>query len=220
MINSMKQPDQNAISNIGPNLFLRWINRCFCRGWHRLSKQAVTLPDGPLILVGNHLCGLDPLLIQAAVNRPISFLMAREYYQAMNYLRWGFDLVGAIPVSPGGANRQSLAQAMDVLRAGNVLCLFPEGAANPPIPLHRIMPGAALIARETGAPIIPFRVSGVWPFDHINLWRPFYRRSRAKITVGEPLELAKGVEGKQGIRDDTQIIRQAILKLRTADSNL
>jgi len=217
-MNSMNQPDQNVgsnvSSNIGSNLLLRWINRCFCRGWHRLSKQTVTLPDGPLILVGNHLCGLDPLLIQAAVNRPISFLMAREYYQAMWYMRWGFDVVGAIPVSPGGANRQSLAQAMNVVRAGNVLCLFPEGAANPPIPLHRIMPGAALIARETGAPIIPFRVSGVWPFDHINLWRPFYRRSRAKITVGKPFYLTKNVEGKQGIRDDTQIIRHAILKLK------
>ncbi|MBL4774783.1 MAG: 1-acyl-sn-glycerol-3-phosphate acyltransferase [Mariprofundus sp.] len=202
--------------HIGPNKFLRCINRFFCCTWHRLSRCQHQLPDGPVILVGNHLCGLDPLLIQATVNRPISFLMAREYYQAMWYLRWGFDVVGAIPVNPGGANLQALRLAIDVVRAGNVLCLFPEGAANPPIPLHRIMPGAALIARESGAPIIPFRISGVWPFDHINLWRPFYRRSRAKVVVGEALYLGQETAGKQGLRDDTQSIRHAILKLRNS----
>jgi 1-acyl-sn-glycerol-3-phosphate acyltransferase len=75
------------------------------------------------------------------------------------------------------------------------------------------MPGAALIARETGAPIIPFRVSGVWPFDHIHLWKPFYRRCRAKISVGEPIALSTINAGKQGLQDDSQLIRHAILTL-------
>jgi len=183
-----------------------------------LSDQEVILPDGPLILVGNHICGLDPLLIQAAVNRPLSFLMAREYYQAMWYARWGFNMVGAIPVTPGGANRQALQQAVELVRAGNALCVFPEGAANPPIPLHRIMPGAALIARETGAAMIPFRVSGVWPFDHVHLWRPFYRRSRARIAVGEAIEASLASEGKEGLRDDTRMIRHAIRQLARFDA--
>jgi len=197
---------------------LRSMNRLFCRSWHRLSDQVVTLPDGPLILVGNHICGLDPLLIQATVNRPLSFLMAREYYQAMWCLRWGFDMVGAIPVNPGGANRQALQKAIDVVRSGNAICLFPEGAANPPIPLHRMMPGAALIARETGAPMIPFRVSGVWPFDHVHLWRSFYRRSRASVVVGNSIALMQGAEGKKGLHDDTQIIRHAIRSLAKFDA--
>lgn len=200
----------------GPNAFLRTVGRLFCRGWHRLSREEVKLPDGPLILVGNHICGLDPLLIQAAVNRPLCFIMAREYYQNMWYIRWGFDMVGAIPVKTGGANKQSLQNAIQAVKEGNVLCLFPEGAANPPIPLHKILPGAAMIARQTGAPIIPFRVSGVWPFDHINLWPSFYRRSRARIVLGEPLNLPQG-EGKEGIREDTQMIRHGIRSLSRFD---
>jgi len=200
----------------GPNAFLRAVCRLFCRGWHRLSREEIKLPDGPLILVGNHICGLDPLLIQATVNRPLCFLMAREYYQSMWYVRWGFDMVGAIPVKTGGANKQALQKAIEAIEQGNVLCLFPEGAANPPIPLHKILPGAALIARQTGAPIIPFRVSGVWPFDHINLWRSFYRRSRARIVLGEALELPQG-EGRDGIREDTQLIRHAIRSLSRFD---
>jgi len=205
----------------GPNVFLRFLNRLFCRGWHRLDKKEFKLPDGPVILVGNHICGLDPLLIQAAVNRPLCFLMAREYYRKIWYVRWGFNMVGVIPVNPGGANSHAINEAIRVVEQGNALCLFPEGAANPPIPLHRILPGAAMIARETGAPIIPFRVSGVWPFDHVHLWRPFYRRSRARIVMGEEVVLAKaGQEGKKGIRDDTQMIRHAIRALGKYDSSV
>jgi len=205
----------------GANAFLRFFNRLFCRLWHRLDHTEYKLPDGPVILVGNHICGLDPLLIQASVNRPLCFLMAREYYQKMGYMRWGFDLVGVIPVNPGGANRHAISEAIREVERGNALCLFPEGGANPPIPLHRILPGAAMIARETGAPIIPFRVSGVWPFDHVHMWLPFYRRSRARIVMGEGIVLSKiGQEGKKGIRADTQIIRHAIRALGKQDSKV
>jgi 1-acyl-sn-glycerol-3-phosphate acyltransferase len=205
----------------GPNAFLRFLNRLFCRVWHRLGKTKFRLPDGPIILVGNHICGLDPLLIQAAVNRPLCFLMAREYYRKIWYARRGFDMVGAIPVNPGGANRHAISEAILAVEQGNALCLFPEGGANPPIPLHRILPGAAVIARETGASIIPFRVSGVWPFDHVHMWRPFYRRSRARIVMGEEIILTKAAQaGKKGIREDTQVIRNAIRTLGKYDSKV
>jgi len=202
----------------GPNRLLRTIDRLYCHGWHRLSDRVQRLPDGPLILVSNHICGLDPLLIQAAVDRPLSFLMAREYYRNMWYIRWGFDMVGAIPVNPGGANRQALQRAIEVVRAGNALCLFPEGAANPPIPLHKLLPGAAMIARETGAPVLPVRVSGVWPFDHVHLWTPFVRRCRARVVFGDPVCLSDRYAGREGLQQDMQLIRRAIHRLARFDA--
>ncbi|PIW47838.1 MAG: 1-acyl-sn-glycerol-3-phosphate acyltransferase [Zetaproteobacteria bacterium CG12_big_fil_rev_8_21_14_0_65_54_13] len=197
----------------GTGHLLRGMNRFFCRNWHRLSVSGEALPEGPVILVSNHLCGLDPLLIQAAVNRPLRFLMSREYYHKMWYARRGFDLAGAIPVNPGGANRHAVREAIAAVRAGHALCLFPEGAANPPIPMHRILPGAALIARESGAPVVPLRVSGVLPFDHVHLWRSFYRRSRAEVVIGKPILLPDACAGRQGLDDDTHMIRHAICEL-------
>ncbi len=198
----------------GPNAILRMIDRVFCRTWHRLDRRLHDLPEGPVILVGNHLCGLDPLLVQASVRRPLCFLMAREYYQSMWYARWLFDAVGAIPVNPGGANRYALDEAVRVVQEGNALCLFPEGEANPVIPLHRILPGAVIIARETGAPVVPFRVSGVWPFDHVHLWTPFFRRSRARITFGQPFYLdGSGGDDKASIRADCERVGRAIRSL-------
>jgi len=198
----------------GPNRFLRILNRWYCCFWHRLSPKVHVLPEGPLILVGNHRSGVDPLLVLAAVNRPLCFLMAREFYQRMWYLRWMFHLGGAIPVNPGGANRYALSTAIEAVRNGNVLCIFPEGAANPGVPLRRILSGAIVLAMETGAPIYPFRINGVWPFDHVHLWPAFLRRGRALVNFGEPLCLPEGITGKEAVRHWTDVMKQTLIRMK------
>jgi len=202
------------IDRLGPNALLRWLGRLYCRIWQRLDRGIVQLPPGPLILVGNHRAGVDPLLVQATVNRPLRFLMAREYYDLMWYARWFFDVCGAIPVSPGGANRHSLKKAIAAVSAGQVLCLFPEGEANPDIPLDRILPGAVVIAMETGAPILPFRITGTWPFDHVHLTHSFLRRGRGKVRFGEAFSVPHAVGDKKAVRTATKLMQQALKQLR------
>jgi len=197
----------------GPNRVFRWLDRTYCRFWQRLEGDVFTLPQGPLILVGNHRAGVDPLLVQAAVDRPLCFMMAREYYQSMWYARWLFDACGAIPVNPGGANRHSLREAISAVRRGNALCLFPEGAANPDIPLKRILPGAIVIAMETGAPIMPFRISGTWPFDHVHLWHSFQRRGRGRVRFGAPFSVPHAVGDREAVRTATVLMQQSLKRL-------
>jgi len=139
--------------------------------------------------------------------------MAREYYNSMWYLRWFFDLFGAIPVKPGGINRQALAAAGDMLRQGKVLCIFPEGGANPKVPLKHILPGAVVLSLETGAPILPFRISGVWPFDQYHLLRQFFQRGRARVSMGEPMNIPGHTANKAEIRHWTDEMKQALLAL-------
>lgn len=199
----------------GPNSFLRWLNRLFCRHWHRLESENIRLPEGALILIGNHRCGLDPLLVQASVNRPLCFLMAREYYHGILGVKWFFNMVGAIPVSPGGANRHALREAVGVLEEGGVLCIFPEGAANPDVPLKRILPGAAMLALETDTSLLPFRVTGVWPFDHINILKGLLKRSRATIRFGDMMQLeSTGAPEKSDIRAGVKLVREMLHRLR------
>lgn len=199
----------------GPNRLLRGLNRVVCRYWHRLSSSPVELPEGALILIGNHRCGLDPLLVQASVDRPLCFLMAREYYHGIIGMKWFFRAVGAIPVNSGGANRHALREAIEVLRAGGVICVFPEGGANPDIPLKRIFPGAAMLAFETGAPLLPFRVTGVWPFDHVNLWKGLLKRCRASVRFGKQMYLEHaGADNKSNIRAGVKQVKQALHALR------
>lgn len=146
----------------------RWLNRLdgltrlFCRHFHRLRHDRLPLPaHGPALLVSNHVSGLDPLVLIAASPRPLRFLIAREEYERW-WLRWLFRAIGCIPVERSRNPVAAHAAARRALEAGEVVALFPHGRIHldhhPPAPLKR---GVALLARETGAPIVAVRLDGV-----------------------------------------------------------
>lgn len=141
--------------------------------------------------------------------------MAREYYHGMLGAKWFFNMVGAIPVSPGGANRHALREAVDLLQQDGVLFIFPEGAANPEIPLKRILPGAAMLALSTDTSLLPFRITGVWPFDHINIWKGLLRRSRATIQFGDMMQMeSTEAPDRSDIRAGVKRVKEALHRLR------
>src|SRR3989344_1532335 len=146
----------------------RWINRLdglnrlFCRHFHRLGRQDIPLPArGGVVVVSNHVSGLDPLLLIAAIARPLRFLIAREEYERW-WLTWLFRAVGCIPVERTQNPRAAFAEAQRQLQAGEVVALFPHGHIHldhyPPKPLKR---GATLLAHAAGVPIIAVRLDGV-----------------------------------------------------------
>lgn len=138
------------------------LNRIFCRRFHRLRADHVSIPaSGAVLVVANHVSGLDPLLMIAASPRPLRFLIAREQYDRW-WLRWLFDAIGCIPVTRHATAPRALAQARAALERGEVVALFPHGRMHldhePPIPLKR---GVIYLAAQTGAPIVPMRLDGI-----------------------------------------------------------
>ena len=138
------------------------LNRILCRRFHRLNHEALNLPaTGGVLVASNHVSGLDPLLLLAASPRPLRFLIAREEYERW-WLRWLLRAVGCIPVERTRNPRAALYAAREALERGEVVALFPHGRIHldhhSPTPLKR---GIVLLARMTGAPILPVRVEGV-----------------------------------------------------------
>ncbi len=138
------------------------LNRILCRRVHHLKHAPLNLPAaGGVLLASNHVSGLDPLLLIAASPRPLRFLIAREEYDRW-WLRWLFRRIGCIPVERTRNPRAALVAAREALERGEVVALFPHGRIHldhhPPTPLKR---GIVLLARITGAPILPVRVEGV-----------------------------------------------------------
>ncbi|MGD8742909.1 MAG: lysophospholipid acyltransferase family protein [Granulosicoccaceae bacterium] len=166
------------------------LNRLFCRYVHRLRHDEIPLPDsGPALLVCNHVSGLEPLLTIAATHRPIRFLIAREEYERFG-LQWLFRAIGAIPVERKGRPEVALRNARRALENGEVVMLFPHGSihldSDPP---RKLKGGVAVLARLSGAPVIPLRVTGIKGEGYTV--RAVFMRSHARLRSFAPIACAQ-----------------------------
>lgn len=151
--------------NRAPPLYaaLRTVLRPIVLGTLRPTVEGVAnVPDrGPAILCANHLSLIDPIIVPLLLERPIVFLAKSEYFHS-GPSRWLFDTLGVVPVARqgGSAARASLDRGTGVLRAGRLLCLFPEGTRSPDGRLYRGKTGPIRLALRSGAPIVPVGLIG------------------------------------------------------------
>jgi 1-acyl-sn-glycerol-3-phosphate acyltransferase len=182
-----------ARTDWGP-AWLNWLdglNRLFCQRYHRLPNVHLRLPPGgPAIVVSNHISGLDPLLLIAAADRPLRFLIAREQYYRFG-LTWLFRGVGCIPVDRRGRPERALREAWAALRDGEVVAIFPHGRIHLPTDTPRPMKsGAFRLATRVGCPLVPARIEGVRGAGMVV--RAVFYRSRARVKVWPAFEMAPG----------------------------
>ena len=163
--------------------------------------------DGAAILVCNHVSFVDAILLMAASPRPIVFVMdARIFHTPV--LGTLFRLVKAIPVASRVDDPQAYAQAFEqaaqVLAAGDLLAIFPEGGLTTDGRLQPFRGGIMKIlaqARVDGLqpPVVPMALTNLWGsfFSRIEsvdgrqvaMRRPFRRgfMTRVGLQVGPPL---------------------------------
>lgn len=143
---------------------------------------------GGLIIVSNHLNNADPGLVGGFLRRRVVFMAKDEMFQ---WLAWGgyLRLIGAFPVRRTEADLKALRRAVQVLRRGEALVMFPEGTRSRTGSMRKGQPGTAIVALRAGAPILPVAVTGTevvrLPLD---FFRPF-RRIKIRMVVGQPFFL-------------------------------
>jgi 1-acyl-sn-glycerol-3-phosphate acyltransferase len=117
--------------------------------------------DGAVILAANHRSFLDSIFIPLLVRRKVTFVAKAEYFDDPR-TAWFFRAVGQIPIRREGGNAAegALAAATDVLRAGGVFGIYPEGTRTRDGYLHKGKTGVARLALATGAPIVPVGLIG------------------------------------------------------------
>jgi acyl-[acyl-carrier-protein]-phospholipid O-acyltransferase/long-chain-fatty-acid--[acyl-carrier-protein] ligase len=117
--------------------------------------------SGPTLLLGNHISWIDWALVQIACPRPIRFVMLRAIYERW-YLKPFFKAFGVVPISPG-QSKASLETINGLLKAGEMVCLFPEGAISRNGHLGKFHSGyqRAVEGLEEGV-IVPFYLRGLW----------------------------------------------------------
>ena len=153
-------------------------------------------PTGPVILVANHINSMDIVSIALPVRRHEHHMAKIELFN-VPILGGLLRLLGSFPIRRGESDREALRMAQEVLEAGQVLVIFPEGHRSGTGKMAAGLPGVALIAMRTGAPIVPVGISGterVFQGLRVGPWAP-----KVRVVYGKPFTLAS--DGKRRSED-------------------
>ena len=171
---------------------LWWLNLWYCQVVHRLrSAGPAPLPErGAAILIANHTCGIDHMLLQAESRRLLGFIIAKEFYDFWA-CRPFCRMIGCIPVRRDGRDLAALRAALRALEDGRVVPIFPEGKILPTSgrQLGEGKSGAAFIALHARVPVVPAYIRGTPEIK--NVWKSLITPSRARLVFGSPIDLSE-----------------------------
>ena len=177
----------------------RFVYRFKVQGDERIPTQ------GAALLVCNHVSFVDAVLLMAASPRPIRFIMDHRIFK-VPVLGWLFKLAKAIPIAPQkedpAAYESAFEAAAAVLREGDLLAIFPEGAITRDGSLQPFKGGFMKVLERAKAdgmvvPVIPMALTNLWGSyfsrveerrgERIAMVRPFRRGwfSRVGLNVGD-----------------------------------
>lgn len=164
------------------------------------------LPRSGVLLCPNHASNWDPIMV--ALKLPKNYrlhIMAKEELFRNPLLGWLLRKVGAFPVSRGSNDINTVRTAMQAIRDGDNLLIFPEGTVIrngvgyiDGLPAHA-KAGVAMIGVRTGATLIPVFVDGEKKLFH-----------KTRIIFGDPYKAQ--YTGRRGTSEEMQQIADGILE--------
>ena len=146
---------------LGP--FFKWYYNPTIIGKENIPKE------GAILIVGNHKHLYDQCLSIISTKRFIKYMAKREYFDNKK-TRWFFKSVGCISVDRSVHDGKAKGEAIETLKNGGAIGLFPEGTRNKT--KEFLLPfkyGAVSMAKKTDAYLVPFGITGDYVFKSKNL---------------------------------------------------
>jgi 1-acyl-sn-glycerol-3-phosphate acyltransferase len=189
------------------------------RPWSRGRQNAPR--RGPVFLASNHLSFADHFFGPLPLRRKVTFYAKSEYFTGRGLKgfvsRAFFSGVGQIPLDRAGgeASERALRRGLQVLAAGKVLGIYPEGTRSPDGRLYKGRTGVARIALEARVPVVPCAMIGTFEFLPRGSFHPNWR-IRPGVVFGAPLDFSRyyGKETNRAVlREVTDEIMREIGRL-------
>lgn len=138
-------------------LFLPWVQ--FFYRVRRIGTENIPR-EGGVLLLSNHVSYIDSFVLYLTSPRPVRFVVLANYTQ-FKAIGWFLKLFGAIPIQPHQA-KKAITTSIDALKAGDVVCLFPEGGLTRLGVIDEFKKGFEIIARKSDCQIVPVYMDGLW----------------------------------------------------------
>jgi 1-acyl-sn-glycerol-3-phosphate acyltransferase len=167
--------------------------------WEVIGVENIPAQGG-IVLCTNHTSNWDPPFVGSPLTRMVHFMAKAELF-SIPVFGWGIRKVGAFPVKRGGVSKESIKLALQLLKDGNILAVFPEGSRSNAGGMGK--KGAAMLALKSGATVIPAAIIGGY--------KPFRRTS---VIYGKPVDLSEFEQGgSEQLEAATEKILMTIRKM-------
>lgn len=141
---------------------------------------------GGFILAPSHRSMMDIPFLALVTPRRIRFMGKAPLFR-IPVLGPAFRALGGFPVQRDGTDRKAVRESAAMLRAGEVLAVYPEGTRKHGPKIQPLQPGAAYLALRSGVPVVPVGIAGSEEILRAH-GRRVPRFGRAAVVVGHPIE--------------------------------
>lgn len=174
--------------------FLRRVVEFLNKVWLRTTVVGMDrVPaTGPVIIAPTHRAAIDFFPLAEITDRKLHF-MVKDSVWKYPMLNDFFSFLGMFPIDRESTDREAMRRSENVLAAGQVLILFPEGTRRSGPTIEELHDGATYLAARMGAPIVPVGISGTPPA--LPKGKRLPRRTHVKVVVGNPIEAPVRSEG-------------------------
>jgi 1-acyl-sn-glycerol-3-phosphate acyltransferase len=187
--------------------------------WDLRTTQEVlgreNIPDEPCLFICNHLSNADGFTLDRALRPRKVFFLAGIKLQGTVMTRLGTEAVNTIFIRPNSADIEPLKRAVETLKAGHPVLVFPEGGRSRTGALIRAKKGAALIARRAGVPVVPVALTGTekfMPIDDRDMGRERVHRAHLTVRIGKPFRMNELEAETAGAEDPRQALTDAMMR--------
>jgi 1-acyl-sn-glycerol-3-phosphate acyltransferase len=177
----------HSIANRVAALLMKVLFGCVARV--RVVGRENANPTGGFLLAANHISHFDPFIISSVIGRKIDWMAMAEFFRspALGFLLRAVD---AFPADRDRADRKTIRTAIERLKGGRAIGLFPEGGirdgARSLLEGAPLRPGASTLAQIAGVPVLPCVILGSDRLYSKRQWLPF-RRTPIWIAFGNPV---------------------------------
>ncbi|HEY9400204.1 MAG TPA: MFS transporter, partial [Luteimonas sp.] len=151
-----------------PEFLMRFLSWLLVKTLYRLRVEGVErhVPDeGAALLVCNHVSYMDALILAGSIPRPVRFVMYYKIFE-IPVMQWIFRTARAIPIAGARENpelmRKAFAEIETALDAGELVCIFPEGALTRDGGIAPFKSGIERVLAARPVPVVPMALRGMW----------------------------------------------------------
>lgn len=191
------------------------------RIWERFeSYGGEHVPSaGGCVIASNHVSFLDPPAVGCGMRHRVVRFLARDTLFKPGIPRWFLLNIGCVPIDRTRGDVAALRTAINLLRDGHVVALFPEGTRSPDGELKEAKGGVGFLIAKAAVPVVPAYVDGsfaVYPKGAKRI-----KRGKVRIFYGKPIdpsEFAPLGHGRDAYEKIGQLVMSRIAALKPQET--